>query len=241
MLQAFVKLIAITVGALIVAVFAVVFVRWLGYQQVFKAPPHPWFEMADWKIFAPAEDELCSAAQTRKIEFLAGSIGSIPAYRDQTAQKWFICRGGKLPLAAFIEKTDHPDWLIRVQAHDTWGLDDLVKDLQALEPTRHFAIMSDSQKVGIFMRKKAPEMLFAADSASLLRFQMFESLWIETAMDFWPDFVVVDFSKNFHLDARGATELQRRQKRIIWHKSGLESAAPPPQVGIQGIMSSIPQ
>src|SRR5258708_3041195 len=126
----------------------------------------------------------------------------------------------KTPLLVktYLQNTPHSDWLLRVEAHDTWSLDRLVEQVSAYDSSKHFGVLTESQKVAIYLRKKAPQWLYAADPASLLRFRMFESLWIETAMDFWPDFAVATLQAHdvYRLDERAARELQRRKRRLIW-------------------------
>ena len=87
-----------------------------------------------------------------------------------------------------------------------------------------------------FLRKKGPQWLFAADPASLVRMQLFTSLWIETAVDFWPDFVIAanDASLPTRLTERLARELERRHKRIVWE--GNEN----PLIPVQGRVTENP-
>ena len=237
MLRAALKLVAISMGTLMLVGLAVIFVRWMGFQQVFKAPPHPWFARKEWQIWSPQPAAFCGNDSVDKVVPNEDWIVHIVVKRHQ--EDWFVeCPSATLKLDEFLSRQKQTDWLLQVRGHETWGLDQLVDGLKKFERDHHFAIMAEAQKVSIYLRKKAPEMLFAADSAVLLRFQLFANLWIEPAMDFWPDFVVTDFGKGFRLDARGAAELQRRQKRIIWRKSADENATPPPQVNIQGIMTT---
>ena len=83
-------------------------------------------------------------------------------------------------------------------------------------------------------------LLFAADSASLVRLRTFESLWVESAMDFWPDFVISSFTAKDapQVDTRMAAELERRKKPVVWKWS--ETATEDPPVSIQGVMTNRP-
>ncbi|MGE0527460.1 MAG: hypothetical protein AB7P49_10385, partial [Bdellovibrionales bacterium] len=108
----------------------------------------------------------------------------------------------------------------------------------AFDARKKFAVYTSSQRAARFLRKKAPQWLFAADTASLLRFQIFSNLWIETAMDFWPDFVIVPQTGFPALTAREVEELKRRHKRIIWNAIEDTSAARPAY--IDGVMTSRP-
>lgn len=237
MLHAAVKLVAISLGTVMLAALAVIFVRWMGFQQTFKAPPHPWFEKQVWQIWSPRPTTLCENGGVDKAVPKDAWIVHIVVERRK--EDWVVpCLGSALKIEDFLSQQKQLEWLLQVRGHDTFGLDQLVDSLKKFERDHHFAILAEAQKVSIYLRKKAPEMLFAADRAVLLRFQLFSNLWIEPAMDFWPDFVVTDFDKAFRFDARGVAELQRRQKRIIWRKTADESATPPPQVNIHGIMTT---
>lgn len=241
MLKALFKLVAITVGVGILSVLAVFLIRSMASHQVFKAPPHVWFEQATWNILnvhTPAQLEaLCEAEDVDKLVPSANWIITVPLRRYQ--EEWRIpCKQPKL-LGEFLKGQKHRDWILRLNTSDTWGLEKLIEVVAPFEQNMRFGVIAESQKVSIFLRKKAPEWLYAADSASLLRFRMFQSLGIDTAMEFWPDFVIAGNSENMRLDAYGASELQRRQKRIIWN---LEDGGPPPeQISTQGIMTEAPQ
>jgi hypothetical protein len=238
MMNAILKLVAITLGVLILTFFAVVFVRWMGYQQVFRAPPHPWFERSSWSLFNPSLDQLCGAENVDKLVPNGDWIIRLPIERRK--DEWVVPCPEPKALAEYLRAQPHRDWLIAVRGHETWGLDELVENLRALEKEKQFAISADAQKILLYLRRKAPEWLFAADSSILLRFRVFESLWIETAMDFWPDFVITDFSRESTLDERGARELLRRQKRIIWDKRDGREVTPP-QIAVQGFMTTRPE
>jgi hypothetical protein len=70
----------------------------------------------------------------------------------------------------------------------------------------------------------------------LVRLQMFESLWLETALDFWPDFVITP-QADAELTSRAAQELQRRHKRIVWNA---DQSTLQPQFQFHGIMTTRP-
>lgn len=211
MLNAFLRLVAITAGSLILILFAVVFVRWMGFQQGFAPPPHPWFEQTYWNVYAP--ENICS-----KFEQPTDPNVMILATIKSFGGDWVLDCPEKTPLDQLLKSSAHPNWILRVKANDSANLDKLVEIVGPYDTRKKFGFVSESQRASRFLRKKGPQWLYAADPASLLRMQIFTSLWIETAMDFWPDFVMAtsDSSKPEHLNARLAQELERRHKRIIW-------------------------
>ena len=147
--------------------------------------------------------------------------------------KWITACG---TLAQLLNSSALPNWILRVKAVDATNLDNLVETVERFDSKKKFAFVSDSQRASRFLRKKGPQWLFAADPASLVRMQMFASLWIETAMDFWPDFVFAsaDPHSSSFLPERLAEEFTRRHKRIVW--DGNEN----PLITVQGRVSGYP-
>jgi hypothetical protein len=228
MTSAFVRLGLISVGSLIVIVFAVFFVRTMGFQQGFASPPHPWFDQSYWTVYEPTE--ICS-------EFRQPAPEAMILVRVKFAEgDWFVDCKDSLTLDKMLKTSAHPNWIIHVKTNDSGNLDKLVEIVGSHDFKKKFAFASNSQRASRFLRKKGPQWLFAADHASLLRMQVFTSLWIETAMDFWPDFVIAgsDITQSSYLSERLARELGRRHKRIVWQ--GNEN----PLIAIQGRVTANP-
>ena len=240
MVRAFAQLILIAVGFLVVAAVAVVTVRWMGAQQTFLEPPHPWLSRAFWAIYKPTPQDTCIPENLHaKAHGTEPGLWIYAIHVRHHEEEWNVaCPQGPLTVEQFLKRSTHIDWLLLVDARDTWSLDQLVREVAAYDGSKRFAISTDSQKVALYLRKKAPQWLFAADSASLVRLRLFESLWIETAIDFWPDFVVATFDPKaaLKLDERSAEELARRKKRLIWDWTGPGE----PNLPIQGVMSETP-
>ena len=217
MVRAVARLFAIAVMSIMVGVLAVLFVRRMGSMQNFAEPSHVWFKSAHWTIYTPPPDELCAPTFQPSASLL---VEITTRYKNNV---WEVtCPDGPRPLAELLSHTPVLDWVLKVEAVDTAYLDKLVDIVGPHDKTMRFAILSSSQRVARYLRKKSPQWLFAADSATLLRLQLFESLWIEPAVDFWPDFVVTPESvgSKSALGPRAAEELRRRHKRIIWDARG---------------------
>jgi hypothetical protein len=236
MFQAAIKLLMITVFTLLLGFLAVFVVRQMGLHGSFATPTHPWAQRQFWWVFNPTAEELCQTKDLKSLLPGGQWIVSIPV--KHVEEDWVVPCAKPQRLEEFLAHSEHDDWLLHVTAHDTWGLDELVAKVSPFDQNKHFAVLSDSQKVAVYLRKKAPQWLFAADSASLLRFRMFESMWIESAMDFWPDFLITSGNDSFHLDERGAAEMQRRKKRVLWTWD--ESTSKEPHIAIQGVMTKRP-
>ena len=232
MFQALLKLILITGLTLLLGFFAVFVIRQMGLQQNFSATNHPWEQQRFWWVYAPSAEELC---QTKDLPS-APWILLLPLQRQE--QNWVIPCAQPQLVQDFLAHQSHTDWLLHIRTHDTWGLDELVDKVSTFDQNKRFGVLSESQKAAVYLRKKAPQWLYAADGASLLRFRLFESLWIESAMEFWPDFIVTSAKDSFRLDERGVAELQRRKKRVLWDWD--ESADKEPPFAIQGIMTKRP-
>jgi len=235
MIAAILRLALISVGALILIVFALFSVRFMGLQQAFAPTPHVWFEQKFWNVYSPPD--LCSES-VQLTPPTPDWLVLIPV-RFKDGEWRLDCPDKNWNLAEMLAKSAHPNWILRVRANDSANLDNLVDIVGSHDRTKKFAIASDSQRVSRFLRKKAPQWLFAADPSSLLRMQMFSSLWIETAMDFWPDFVLAgqDITLPAHLSPRLAKEIERRQKRILWDESFTEQK---PDIPIHGIVTTRP-
>jgi hypothetical protein len=216
MLSAILRLLLITIGTLILAIFTLFLVRLLGLQQNFAPPEHKWFALKEWNIVAPSAENLCRL----DVPIEKDQILEMPTrFRDGA---WILDCPDKnvtILLKDALAKVTAVNILLQVNASDTQNLDNLVEIVGSFDSTRNFGLASISQKVTRVLRKKAPQWLFAADSASFLRLQLFTSLWIEPAMDFWPDFVIVgrdEETKISRLSPRLVSELARRHKPIIW-------------------------
>lgn len=222
---AFLRLGLITVATMIVVVFAVFFIRSMGLQQVFAEPPHPWFEQKFWNVYQPKD--FCVKLE----QPLPNSMVQVETHFSD--DKWVTDCG---TLDQLLSSSAHPNWILRVRAVDATNLDKLVETVERFDAKKKFAFVSDSQRVSRFLRKRGPQWLYAADPASLVRMQMFTSLWIETAMDFWPDFVFAsaDPRSPSFLSERLAQEFARRHKRIVWE--GNEN----PLIPVQGRVSDHP-
>lgn len=232
MIPAFLRLIAISLGAVVLTVMMGIFVRWMGGHQAYLPPPHPWFQQERWEIWEPPLQLLCDQLDVSK-HLSASQIVSLQVSLIQ--DKWQLPCDTPVPVADYLARQSQQNWLLRVKGSHTMRLDDLVKDVSPFNVKKRFAVQADSQKVSMFLRKKAPEWLFAADSSSLLRFHLFASLWIETAIEFWPDFVILDSAQIKQWDARRIQELRKRKKRILWHQQDGDSA--PEILGNDGVMT----
>lgn len=237
MIAAFVRLALIAVGAVSLIIFGVFIARTLGSFQGYQAPPHPWFERSAWNFEAPEIAAIC--ASTRLAPSQPGWILVVPI--KYIEGEWRLpCPQNPPVLREVLARADGTDWLLQVDAHETTHLDKLVDNVSPFDKRARFAIYAPAQMVARDLRKRAPQWLFAADSASLLRLQLFRALWLETATEFWPDFVITsnDRANPAHLQPRVAQELLRRKKRVIWDA---RVGAPKPEFEVQGVMTARPE
>ncbi|MBX3020695.1 MAG: hypothetical protein KF799_03390 [Bdellovibrionales bacterium] len=212
MLVSLAKLIAITAGVLILTVFAVVFVRWVGAQQQFADPPHVWFEKSEWNVTLPPLETLCQNPR-----FTSNDIVMVPIHRSKSGE-WQIPCSTPMALSAVLEKSPQVDWLLKIDATDIIDLDKLVDSVSKFDQTKRFAVYAPAQIVARHLRKRAPQWLYAADTGSLLRLHLFSSLQLASVIDIWPDFFVASAKKENGslLNVDEVEELHRRKKRILW-------------------------
>ena len=239
MIKAVLRLVLISIATVSLAFLAVLTVRRMGQSQAYEPPSTGWFRQPFWWIYKPTPPEICQTKDLAQVVPSKDWIVIVPVERKDDT--WFVPCTPQIAFADFLHA--HPEqhnWLMELKVHDTWSLDQLIDQVHPFESDNQFGVMTEAQKINIYLRKKAPEWLFAADSSSLLRFRMYESMWVETAFEFWPDFVVTsaDPHSAFYLDARGAEELHRRQKRVIWNWD--ENPSAEPHVPIQGVMTNRP-
>lgn len=213
MIGALQRLVLISIATLCMTFLAVAFVRWAGSQQNFAPPPHPWFEISDWTLFEPPADVVCSGTPlppSVKPEWL------VLVRVHPTSQGWSVKCDSHVPLPTLLKNLTHPNWLVFVDTHDTTTLEPLLAEMSAFDRNKYFGVFTPSQIVARYLRKKAPQWVYGADAATLLRLHMWAGFWMETAFDFWPDFVVqTPGDKNTQLSERELNELQRRKKRVI--------------------------
>ncbi len=213
MIGALNRLLLISAATLCVTFLAVFFVRWAGSQQSYAPPPHPWFAMAEWKLYEPPPSELClskTVPSSVRPEWLAW------VRVHNTPQGWSVKCENHLPLRTLLENSHHANWLVFVDGHDTTTLEPLLAEMSAFDKNKNFGVFTPAQIVARYLRKKAPQWVYAADAATMLRLHMWAGFWVETAFDFWPDFVVqTPGDKNTQLSERELRELQRRKKRVI--------------------------
>lgn len=233
MFAAVTRLAAITLAVLILTVLAVVFVRWVGGHQQFHQPPHAWFEQDTWTMVVTPVSEMCAtppAAEDNRIFIL-------PVINGGKEAGWQVpCDGKPKALGDFLAGTSHADWVIFIEAKDTPDLDQLIETLSGFDKDKRFAIHAPAQKVARYIRQKGPQWLYAADTASLLRLHFFASLYMAPAMEFWPDFVIASENREdgSHLTEREASELRRRNKRIVWKS---EHSGAKPVYDVDGTMT----
>lgn len=230
MVKAFARLGLITAVSLIVIILGLFSARQLGQMQVFSEPNHPWFRQRNWSIYTPGLAEICS----EKFKPDPSWLVQLPLKYEN--DEWSVpCPGGSRTLKEYFSSAEHTNWLLKPEANDTTYLDRLVETVGKFDKNKRFAVLSHSQRVARYLRIKAPQWLYAADNASLVRLQMFESLWLETATDFWPDFVITSQSGESELSDRSAKELERRHKRIVWDAN---NSSVKPGYPVQGIMTT---
>lgn len=230
MLRALLRLALISISAVIVVFLGLFFMRMVGHRQVFQPPPHAWFDKPSWKIYRPDAASACSP------EAPSDWIINIRVRRKD--HEWLVDCAAPKALSEVLSRSKHIDWLLSVDGNETSDLDKFVDIVEQHDREKAFAVHARSQTLARYLRKKSPQWIYAADTASLLRLHLFSSLWLETAMDFWPDFViagVADKASGSLIGVREAEELKRRHKRIVWEAS---TDSETPLVPVQGLLTN---
>lgn len=208
MIGALGRLLAISSSVLILFVVAVFLLRWLGFQQTYAVPPHPWFQMEQWNIALPTPPSPC-------VSDLPTADRIVYEHVTWTKDGWqTACH---VPLATRLGESSQRDWLLQVDMAGNADLDQLVRTVSAFDKEKYFAVYAPAQQVARYLRKQAPQWLFAADSGTLLRLHLFASLWLEPVLEFWPDFVLVTGNPNdgSQLNEREIQELRRRKRYAV--------------------------
>ncbi len=235
MIFAMLRLFGITLGVAFLAVTGVLGIRWMAAQQMFKAPPHPWFEQANWTIWQATPADFCDNQDLQKWAGDPNAIIALPIKRTDL-ETWTLPCESKIDIVEFLRLQPHQNWLFEFKITSAQGLDSLLTRMEEFKNQKNFGARSESQKVSLYLRKNAPHWLYAADSSTLLRFHLFAGIYLESALDFWPDFVILDSEDVQQWHTRQSTELARRMKRVIWHQ--LDGKAPPENFPTQGTMTT---
>lgn len=206
------RLVLIALGTVFVTAIAITFVRWAGSHQSFSEPPHPWFAYPSWTVKKPDLEQLC---ETLKLSEPIADTDLIWLPVAFAEGNWRVKCAKPTRIGQLIGNSTHLNWLVYVEANQTTHLDSLVEEIAPFD--KHaLGVLAPSQTVARYLRKKAPQWVYGADAATLLRLHMFTSFWLETAFDFWPDFVVQSpHDKLTQLSERELGELGRRKKRVI--------------------------
>lgn len=225
MKNAIIRLVAISLFTVFTAIFVVIGLRLMGRAQVFSQPPHPWFDRREWEVVEPPPEAVCN--RSRIVGDPGDRILMVTVQRQE--RSWVLPCRLPISIAEAIGHSNHVNWLVKLTTGDTNGLDDLVASLAPLDDRKSLAIYAPSQNVARHLRRAAPRWLFAADSASLLRLHVFRGMFLESIMEFWPDFVISSDNRydGSRLSAAEVDELHRRKKRVLWHDtSGSRPTAP---------------
>jgi hypothetical protein len=235
MIQAFLRLILIAIFAAFMAILGVFTLREIGLRQSFVAPPHPWFDRANWDVYKASTKDLCGT----DLERHAGGriIAAQLEFRDL---KWGVACSNA-GLTGFLRARPETDWLFDVEVDDNAALVALVKELEPFDRLKHFGVTSPLQRAMRTLRKEAPQWLFGADPETLTRFHFASAFWIETALEFDFDFVIADDVQGsaHNLSNREVEELKRRNKRIIWNATVSKEKTPP--YSVHGVMTEEPK
>lgn len=210
MLNAILKVVGISLVTVILCAGIVLMTRVNAFRQTAQVPPHAWFEHPTWDIAAPAIDQWCANPTGPRS---AGEILMLPVRKTPT--QWEVACPAHLSLEAALKRAQPADVLFEIEAGAPEDLDNFV-DIVTNSSVKRVGVHAASQRAARHLRKKEPGWVFAADDPSVLRLHMFTAMYLEPAIDFWPDFVLADAGDQNGFNAREVTELHRRLKRIVW-------------------------
>lgn len=199
----------IVVFTLVLGVFAL---RFIGLRQQPIQFRHPLLQGAPW------------VAQESGGEDVTFQLISLRWERERGW--WAVTSAGDKPLEEVLKAGQGRPVLLDVQSLLPEDPTPLLKILDDSVGKERVAVMSSFGSVLNQLRKQQPFWLYAADSASLLRYQLFASLFLEPIIDIRADFVVAA-----DLSPRLREELHRRKKKILLEA---EQAKIPP--GYDGVV-----
>ena len=210
MVNAILRILFVSLAVVAVVAGFIVLARNTARQEP-QTPPHPWFDRPMWHVRAPTAADLCARPPAAAPDVIL----VLPVHR--TPARWQVACPTEPALDEYLAASPHADWLIDVAAGAGEDLDDFVKVVSRV-PGKRIGIHAASQRAARALRKKEPRWVYAADDASLLRLHLFTSLFLETVVEFWPDFVIAGdrVQGANRLTAREVAELNRRRKRILW-------------------------
>jgi hypothetical protein len=217
-MSALLRLLLIILCASSAVIFSLFALRTMGGMQSYQGPHHAWVELISEQKFLVIQRRGCSLDELKKqSEDVPQSIQWVTIKPGPEAT-WNVECSPSYPLADLVKALPKLSYLFELNAKSDYGFDAL---------KRLFEPMAENNSVGFFsashiaikqLRKEFPQWLFVADPTSLVKIHFFESMFIETLADVWPDVFIThnDIHKAEYLSPRLLSELARRKKIVIW-------------------------
>ena len=157
--------------------------------------------------------------------------------------KWQVRCQPDYPLSLLLEKFPRGSFLFDVLGKSNLELNGLIASLNSIQDNPSVGIVSSSHIVSKMLRKEFPQWLFGADPTSMVKARFFNSLYIESMADLWPDFIALkaNIKPSEKLHPRLIAELIRRKKLLIWEDDGTDAEIPAElKPEIRGVMTNRP-
>ncbi len=202
------RLLLISLISIIAVFLTLLSLRMIGFQSSYQSSfSHALYELRPWVLTPATLEQLKNPVE--------GAILALDLNHDVDGL-WsvqFDEASEPLPLKNLLEEFKPQQLYIHILSHQTYYLKELGELLTSAGLNERVLVQSDFPAVLHELRKLQPFWLFGTDLNSKLRFQLFESLYIETLMPARGDFVLIGLKDD--ISPRVIEELRRRKKDLI--------------------------
>jgi hypothetical protein len=251
------RLLSLTAIAIVMALTAMMGLRWLGSQEKFSPSRHPWMNGSPWRLARLAPTP-CDQGALGELLRLDEAWKIWLDVRQNPMHDWtIVCPehpfaldgAGRQPekplrLKDVLGQLRNRGVIFNVMALDMPAANSFLQTIESWAGKREdIGIASPVQSLLRELRKKRPEWLFAADSSTWTKLKMYSGFGIETAVDLWPDFFIASddpAAPNF-FSIPAANEIARRNKALLLEWNGISEIPPPEKERLQGILTTRPK
>lgn len=223
------RLLSVTIAVLAAAMVLLSLIRWMGAQETYMAPPHPWMTRGPWLIARLAPEDCSQMALEQLLELDESWLIWVDVQSNPTQGFDVVCplneifetrsetkRGPHLEHVLPLLKKRGV--ILNVRSSNPSIETPFLKTLDEWDDKKtDIGIAGVSQSVLRDLRKQRPQWLFASDASTWTKLKFFAMFGIPSVVEVWPDFFVASLNPddpNFY-DAATAKEISRRKKVMV--------------------------
>lgn len=198
-----------------------------------------------WVVFPPVPLEKLTDGQGLIRQHTLEELKQLDAghlYSNKQGEHTFRGKGVRiLTLDEFLRRYPDQGLVLDVQVKDVFSIDRLIEQLEGHQTDERLIIQSPYAATLSQIKDEYPLWLYGIAPATLTRFRVMESLFLEPFADLWADLVITPLliSNQPVLTPRLLAEIERRQKRlIVEYNDDFESLPPLILQTLDGVQTS---